>query len=94
MATDAAKLATMLEEVLVGKRDLYALLDNPSEHSDELEACFHGLWHYAADEDIRAKDAGYSAMQQSEMRKLISLLRCGASAETLKQVSFLGASRV
>ena len=90
---DGATLATMLEEVLVGKRDLYALLDS-SDHSDELKACFHGLWHYAADEDIRAKDPGYSAMQQSEMRKLISLLRCGAPAETLKKVSFLGASRV
>jgi hypothetical protein len=93
MVTNGAALATMLEEVLVGKRDLYALLDNPSDHSDELEACFHGLWHYAADEDIRAKDSAYSSMQQSEMRKLISLLHCGAPAETLKKVSFLGVSR-
>ena len=46
--------------------------------------------HYLSDEDIRAKDDAYREMQDSEMSKLIELIRAGAPRERLVKIHFLG----
>lgn len=93
MTAAAIKLAEMLELVLDGRCSLGDLLDDPSAFDGELENCFHGLQHFHADEDIRAKDAGYRDMQEGEMRRLIALLRSDATGSALRSVSFLGRFR-
>jgi len=47
------------------------------------------LEHYLADIDIREQDPTYRAMQDAEMKKLISLLRAGAPDVELAKVTFL-----
>jgi hypothetical protein len=47
--------------------------------------------HYLADGDIRSRDDSYREMQDSEMRKLIALLRSGRLREA-ESVHFLGYS--
>ncbi|MBD8530576.1 MULTISPECIES: hypothetical protein [unclassified Massilia] len=85
-------LAAELQCVLDGMAKLQDVLDNPVNQGDELQSCFHGLQHFLADEDIRAKDGAYRQMQEAEMRKLIRLLRSGADCSLLSTVHFLGTS--
>ena len=87
------ELAKKLEGVLSGTVDLDTLLEKSSEFGETMTHCFHGLYHFLSDAEIRAKEPGYAAMQLSEMRKLISLLRSGASPEQLESVHFLGPSK-
>ena len=47
--------------------------------------------HYLADADIRSRDAGYRDMQDTEMRKLIAMLRSGRLDDAAK-IHFLGYS--
>lgn len=51
-----------------------------------------GLGHYFDDGDLRDKDPTYKAMQDGELRKLIKLLKLGASKEDIEKISFLGES--
>ncbi len=53
-----------------------------------LEELFGSLHHYIADVDIRAKDAGYRELQDSEMAKLIARLRAGEITKA-NRVTFL-----
>ena len=94
MAATALNLADQLQRVLDGGLSLDDLLENPSNQGDALESCFHGLQHFLSDNDIRAKDAGYREMQETEMRKLITLLRSGADHRVLSKIHFLGQSKV
>ena len=87
------RLAEQLEGVLLGNVDVNALLEEPSWFAGSTAACYHGLQHYAADEDIRRRDVEYSGMQRSEMRKLIALLRSGANSTQLERITFLGESK-
>lgn len=57
-----------------------------------LNVIWPNLEHYPADDDIRERDAGYCAMQDAEMRKLVRLLRAGAPDAELVKVHFLGYS--
>lgn len=90
MAT-AESLAQMLESVLAGSLALERVLEDAANFEGEAKASFHGLQHFLADADIRAKD---NAMQQSEMLKLIHLLKSGADATALSKISFLQVSDV
>jgi hypothetical protein len=92
MNDQRAMLAKELEAVLSGGVDLGSLLKDPSMFREPMEHCFHGLHHFLADADIRAREPAYASMQISEMRKLISLLRSGASSQQLESVHFLGPS--
>jgi hypothetical protein len=47
------------------------------------------LEHYLADIDIRERDPAYRAMQDTEMEKLVRLLRAGAPDVELAKVTFL-----
>jgi hypothetical protein len=85
-------LAAQLQRVLDGVVRLQDILDDPANQGDELQSCFHGLQHFLADEDIRARDNEYRQMQEAEMRKLIRLLRSGADCSLLSTVHFLGTS--
>lgn len=85
-------LAAQLQRVLDGRAKLQDILDDPATQGDELQSCFHGLQHFLADEDIRAKDDEYRQMQEAEMRKLIRLLLSGADCRLLSAVHFLGRS--
>ena len=87
------RLADALEGVLAGTVDLRALLKDPTAFDASLEYCYANLHHFLSDADIRARDSEYRAMQESEMRKLINLLRSDASPEKLKWITFLGKSR-
>jgi hypothetical protein len=57
----------------------------------EIESIWHGLEHFMADADIRAKDRRYREMQEGEFAKLIQLLQEGAPPKKLAR-SFLGRS--
>ena len=48
--------------------------------------------HFLADADIRSRDTEYRAMQEDEMRRLISCLRAGR-LDAARRVTFLRASR-
>jgi len=94
MAAEALDLADQLQRVLDGVLSLDHVLEDPSNQGDLLESCLHGLQHFLSDDDIRAKDPGYREMQETEMRKLIALLRSGADNRVLSQIHFLGRSKV
>lgn len=87
-------LANKLEAVLAGSLPLESVLADPTNFQGSAEASFHGLQHFLADADIRAKDSAYRTMQESEMRRLIVLLKSGADAKALAKITFLGASSV
>jgi hypothetical protein len=59
---------------------------------DVLNVIWPYLEHYLADFDIRERDPDYRAMQDSEMEKLVQLLRAGAPDAELAKVHFLGYS--
>jgi hypothetical protein len=82
-------LATRLEGVLARSESLGALLEEPGALLEALQPCFHGLLHYLADDDIRAKDEEYRRMQEDELRLMIRLLRDGADARRLSRIDFL-----
>jgi hypothetical protein len=93
-ATEAhTRLAAQLQGALAGSCSLPALLAGAGAE-EPLASCFHGLQHFVADADIRAKDQDYRQMQEGEMRKLIELLLSGAAPEQLRKVSFLRVSSV
>jgi hypothetical protein len=94
METPAMALADKLQRVLDGSIALDDLLDDPANRGECLDACLLGLQHFLSDDDIRAKDADYRDMQETEMRKLIALLRSGADRQTLSKIHFLGRSKV
>jgi hypothetical protein len=87
-------LANDLESLAAGTvseadfRDKYA--------AEEAPAVLHIIWpnleHYLADADIRRRDPSYRAMQDTEMAKLVRLLRAGAPDAELAKVDFLGRS--
>ena len=54
---------------------------------------WHGLQHFLADADIRAKDPGYREMQERELERLIGLLQQGAPKEDLRRITFLAPSK-
>ena len=93
MAT-AESLAQKLEAVLAGSLALERVLEDPANFDGEARAAYHGLQHFLADADIRAKDSAYLTMQEGEMLKLIHLLKSGADATALSKISFLGVSDV
>jgi hypothetical protein len=87
------RLADHLQGVLEGAYSLRTLLENGNPE-EPLASCFHGLQHFMADADIRAKDQAYRSMQEGEMQKLIRLLLQGAERELLCKVTFLGVASV
>ena len=89
--TDPEAVALDLEAVLAGalneegfRRKCASQVASPA-----LDAIWDNLEHYLADADIRAKDGAYRDMQEGELRKLIQLLRQGASINQLRRVTFL-----
>lgn len=88
----AESLAPKLEAVLAGSRALERVLEDPTNFEGAARASFHGLQHFLADADIRTNDSEYRAMQESEMQKLIRLLRSGADGSALAKITFLGVS--
>lgn len=92
MTKTSESLAVQLQRVLDGEAKLQDVLDDRINQGNELQSCFHGLQHFLADDDIRAKDTEYRQMQEAEMRKLIRLLRSGAECSVLSSVHFLGTS--
>lgn len=64
-----------------------------NEFINDLEMLYdENLSHYLDDEDLRLIDEWTHTMQKSEMKKLIFLLKSGASEEELQKISFLGYS--
>lgn len=85
-------LANMLEAVLAGSLSLESVLADPTNFEGLTAASFHGLQHFLADADIRAKDSAYRTMQEREMQRLIGLLKSSADAKAIAKITFLGAS--
>jgi hypothetical protein len=94
MEPSSVALADQLQRVLDGVIQLEDVLEDPDNQGEYLEGCLHGLQHFLSDDDIRAKDADYREMQETEMRKLIALLRSGADRRVLSKIHFLGRSKV
>jgi hypothetical protein len=92
MHVTATSLAELLQRVLDGEAAIDAVLESNENFEGALAGCLHGLQHFAADVEIREKDASYRQMQEGEMRKLIALLKSGATRAALEKVHFLGAS--
>lgn len=81
----------VLEALLAGTLTDYELRAKYQniDRSDVVEVVWENLEHYLADADIRAKDDQYRLMQDSEMVKLITLLRTGGSLRDLARIDFL-----
>ena len=92
MPIRSESLAEKLEVVLQGVVPLESMLTDTANFDGVAESCLHGLQHFLADADIRARDKSYMAMQENELRKLIKLLRSGADSKALAAVTFLGSS--
>ena len=92
MQSSAKHLAEQLEGVLAGSVSLESLLARATDFGAPMSSCFHGLQHFLVDSDLRQTDAGYRAMQESEMLKLIQALRSEAAPSNLERIHFLGAS--
>ncbi|TBX21428.1 hypothetical protein TK45_12855 [Bowmanella sp. JS7-9] len=52
---------------------------------------FHDFWHYISDDDIRAKDQDYAAMQNKELDKFIAAIESG-NYEQANKITFLGST--
>lgn len=87
------RLASELDRVLAGAVDLGDVLEKAPSFGEPMNQCFHGLQHYLSDADIRAKDPEYRSMQESEMRRLIGLLRSETPISDLRLITFLGAPK-
>ena len=84
--------------------DLQAMLDHsmdsdtfrsrhPNQQQDAvIETILCQVEHYLADADIRDRNSDYAALQTTEMKKLISLLRSG-DLDSAAGVHFLGHSK-
>ncbi len=92
MPTKSESLAEKLNGVLEGVVLLDSVLADSTNFAGLTESCFHGLQHFLADADIRARDGSYKTMQENEMRRLIGLLKSGADSIMLATVTFLGSS--
>jgi hypothetical protein len=89
------QLADDLERLLRGQLTAAELEDTyRGTSNDALADVWANLSHFIADEDIRKKDAQYKRMQESELVKLIALLRAGRGVQELRMITFLGTSRV
>ena len=55
-------------------------------------AIWSNLEHYLSDGDIRARDPAYRAMQDTELTKLVRLVRIGAPDSELTTITFLRVS--
>jgi hypothetical protein len=92
---DAWRLAEDLEAFRAGdlaEADFRARWKAPGA-SRVVHVVWQNIEHYLADADIRARDPGYRAMQDSELAKLLKSLREGASEPELARIHFLGPSR-
>lgn len=49
--------------------------------------------HFLSDGDIRLKDSYYKKMQETEMQKLIDLIKTGGSIEEIRKIHFLGSTK-
>lgn len=92
---DQVMLASDLEALLLGalsepafRRKYQPLV----AASPLLDFIWGNLEHYLTDADIRARDTSYREFQDSELRKLIALLRADAPMDVLARVTFLSSS--
>lgn len=88
------RLADDLQQVLDGTLSLEQVLspDHSLSYGGAIKDCYADLHHFWSDADIRAKDPWYKKMQESEMRKLILLLRNGGRPERIRKITFLSYS--
>ena len=60
--------------------------DSTPQLIQDVMACVE---HYLSDDDVRAKDAAYRQMQETEMARLVQLLRTGGTRQELLAITFL-----
>lgn len=84
--------AIELEALRMGRasiEDLWSRYNDPTNpEAKEFRTILAFVEHYVADDDIRAKDAGYSSMQENEFDRLLDLLRRG-QLEEAQAITFL-----
>jgi hypothetical protein len=86
-------LADDLQRLLEGQLDETAFRNrhSPPWHGAVIETIMANVEHFLADSDIRARDPAYREVQESEMRKLIALLR-GERLDEAQRITFLGSN--
>jgi len=87
MSSLAADLEALLEGALA--EEDFRRRYQPGPTSTVVDAIWENLEHYLADSDIRDRDPKYRAMQNSEMLKLIRLLREEVPIMQLRRINFL-----
>jgi hypothetical protein len=89
--TDRISIAADLEALLSGTLNAAAFLakHKVGNYSDVRDAIWENLHHYLDDADIRARDESYRQMQDTELGKLIRLLRENAPLADLRRITFL-----
>jgi hypothetical protein len=93
MTNDVAELANDLRAIAADSLTESAFREKYSGREfAELQAIWHGLQHYFADADIRARDPDYGRMQKQELERLVERLEGRSSPKDLARVSFLGPS--
>jgi hypothetical protein len=90
---DANRLADDLESLRAGTllESAFRAKWQAAVVPEQLSVIWPNLEHYLADL-IRERDSDYRAMQDSEMKKLVQLLRAGAPNAELAGIHFLGYS--
>lgn len=73
------KVAQLIREVLIGKVCVREAINQfPHDLEDEsIQASFHALVHYEADEDLRKRDLLYKEEQDSYLMMLAEILDSG-----------------
>jgi len=92
---DWLKFTDDLESLLNDKMSEDEILDKyeyAHRIGEEIDYILCNLSHFLSDGDIREKDDEYRGMQESEMRKLIDLIRKG-DIQKAKEINFLHDSK-
>ena len=73
-------VARLIREVLIGKicvREAINQFPHPEIEDESIQACYHALVHFEADEDLRKRDLLYKDEQDSYLMMLSEILDKG-----------------
>jgi hypothetical protein len=90
-ADDLTSLLADLEALMLGRLSAaeFRARHQTNGGSTPIDVISENLEHYLSDGERRARDPAHRRMQNEELGKLIRLLETGASAERLRNITFL-----
>jgi hypothetical protein len=83
-----------LRSLLEGNLCIEAFREKIKGYPNDVSNLISGnISHFLDDADIRHQDSNYKKMQETELKKLITLIERNASKEEIQRISFLNSSR-